>query len=471
MEEQIENGAYGMKILKRVTFSMVGISALYLAVLALLSFTDIVFRVWAAVLGQMMVAIFTPIMILVLALSFMYGSERIHQVVKTVCVVAAVIVCGIYVCLAMLFILLGSQEERRLTRHLLVTDESFLSKRDPVYYRPIAFCFKRPTEITKADQAEYLEEKYQRTFGVLEQDGFEGTVYDWGLPEVKVSVWSSGMSLEDNYVEKLTLAELLEVYRGVDMERGYHIVEVNNCEYLCLETSGYDDIPALSEDIVCLMAGVMSGGFSRSENAAEIYQDYKGAVYFSFDAEEGYMGSVSFGGKNGEWPIDVEAVVRAAYRKYEDDRDIKKQEPYTDTEESGVEESISEPESESESETDFEPETDYREEAAKAVYDAVLAEEGFSYEVYYNAKGNLYIDLGSKTSEDGEVYSYSLVYDRASKNGACELLVLYRSLEGSDNETIVDMYAVETATGKVVASGKKAWSDVGTEEYREMTGE
>ncbi|MDE7199858.1 MAG: hypothetical protein K2O15_13395, partial [Lachnospiraceae bacterium] len=63
------------------------------------------------------------------------------------------------------------------------------------------------------------------------------------------------------------------------------------------------------------------------------------------------------------------------------------------------------------------------------------------------------------------------VYDRTSENGACELLVLYRSQEGSDNEAIVDMYAVETATGKVVASGRKAWSDVGTKEYREMTGE
>ena len=73
--------------------------------------------------------------------------------------------------------------------------------------------------------------------------------------------------------------------------------------------------------------------------------------------------------------------------------------------------------------------------------------------------------------EDGKVYSYRLVYDRPSKNGACELLVLYRSVEGSDNEAIVDMYAVETATGKVVASGKKAWGDVGTKEYREMTGE
>ena len=99
--------------------------------------------------------------------------------------------------------------------------------------------------------------------------------------------------------------------------------------------------------------------------------------------------------------------------------------------------------------------------------------QGYSYEVCYNAKGNLYIDLGSKVSDkdDGKTYYYRLVYDRTSKNGACELFVLYRSTETWDNEAIVDMYAVENDTGKVVVSGRKTWSDVGTKEYREMTGE
>lgn len=465
-----------MKAIKRTTLILVCISALYLMVSALLSYTDIAFRAWAQMLGQMIVGIVTPIMILVLALVFLNRNERVWQAVKTICIVAAVIVCGIYICFVMLFIVLGSKDEKRLTRHLLVVDESFLSEENPVYYRPEAFFFRRQTQITNVDLAEYLEEKYHRPFDVLEQTSFDGTVYDLEFPEIKVSVRPSGMTLEDDYVEKLTLISLLEVYRGVDMERGYHIVEVNGREYLCLEASGYDDIPALSEDIVCLMAGVMSGGFSRSGDATEIYQEYRGMVYFSFGEEEDSMGSVPFGGKNGEWPIDVEAVASTTYRKYENDRSAELQKRYPDTEEygAGVEETEPGLESEPESEPEFEPEPepDYREVAAKAVYDAELAGEGFSYEVCYNAKGNLYIDLGSKTpEEDGQTYSYRLVYDRPSKNGACELLVLYRSVEGSDNEVIVDMYAVETATGKVAASGRKAWSDVGTKEYREMTGE
>lgn len=35
----------------------------------------------------------------------------------------------------------------------------------------------------------------------------------------------------------------------------------------------------------------------------------------------------------------------------------------------------------------------------------------------------------------------------------------------------MDMFAVERGSGRVVSSGKKAWGDVGTEEYREITGE
>lgn len=118
-------------------------------------------------------------------------------------------------------------------------------------------------------------------------------------------------------------------------------------------------------------------------------------------------------------------------------------------------------------------EIDSIEEAAKVIYEAVLEKEGFSYEECYNAKGNLYIDLGSKTSDadNGKTYFYKLVYDRPSKNGACELFVLYRSAGGTSEEVIENMYAVEIDTGKVIASDKKAWSDVGTKEYRELTGE
>lgn len=453
-----------MKAVKKITLIMVCICAVYLAVSLMLSLTELSFRTWVKVSGQMIVGIFTPIMLFVLALFFLYNNEQVHQALKMVCIAAAVIVCSIYVCLAMFFILLGSQEERMLTRRLLVTDESFLDEANPVYYRPTAFFFKRPGEITNADKVEYLEKTYQRPFGVYEAGG---RIYDEGFPEVEVSVWLSGMSLEDNYVDELTLACLKEAHRALDIERDYHIIQdgADGKEYMCLEASGYEDIPALSNDITRLYEYVLSG--RTHGNAADIYRKHMGGIYYSFgETGRNYTGSICFGGTDHEQTIQVEELVRYAYMRYGTGQDESAQNLYESTDEygDGVEETVPE--------TAPESEPDYREKAAKTVYDAALAEEGFSYAVYYNAKGNLYIDLGSKTSEeDGKVYSYRLVYDRSSRNGACELFVLYRSVEDSDYEEIVDMYAVETATGKVVASGRKAWSDVGTKEYREMTGE
>lgn len=449
---------------------MACISGIYLLISMGLSFTDIAFRTWASVLGKFFVGIITPIMILVLALAFLCESERVHQAVKVVCITAAVIVCGIYVCFVMFFILLGSQAEQRLTKHLLVTDESFLSEVSPVYYRPTAIFFKRKTKVTKTDQVEYLEKKYDRPFGLSERSG---VIYDLAVPDVRVSVWPSGMFLVDDYVEKATLYSLLEAYRALHMERDYHIIraEADDLPYFCLEAAGYDDIPTLSRDITRLYEYVLGG--RTHIDAGEIYQEYSGRIYYSFgETERDYTGSVFFKSMNKEEPIDVEALVRIAYQQNGVGQSESVRNPIENTEEgeSSVEETA--PEFASEPEPETESETDYREVAARAVYDAALAEEGFSYAVYYNAKGNLYIDLGTKMSEeDGKTYSYSLVYDRASKNNACELLVLYRTAEGSDYEEIVDMYAVENATGKVVASGRKAWSDVGTKEYREMTGE
>ena len=464
----IDSGAdEKMKAMKRITLIAVCVSLFYIALSVGISFTELFLRTWVKALGQMIVGLITPGMILFLALCYLYGNERVHDAVRLVCTIAAVIVGGIYAFFIFLFILLGMEEEQMLTSHLLVTNEAFLSETNPVYYRPVAFLFKRPGELTAADQLEYLEKKYKRAFEISKSGN---KIYDVALPEIRVSVVPDGMSLVDNYMEEVTFHFLLEVYRAEEMEREYHIIETGKRKYLCLEAFGYDDIPALAEDVSCLVDGVLSGGKSASEYIKGLYQEHiRGLVYFSF-GEEGYAGSVSFGGKDREWPIDVEAIVRTAYSKYGSEELKESQELYQYT---GEEDSVSEgDEAALEPETEPELATDYREVAARAVYDSVLSEEGFSYEVCYNAKGNLYIDLGTKTvEEDDKVYSYRLVYDRPSKNGACELLVLYWSVEGSDNEAIVDMYAVETATGKVVASGRKAWSDVGMKEYREMTGE
>ena len=53
------------------------------------------------------------------------------------------------------------------------------------------------------------------------------------------------------------------------------------------------------------------------------------------------------------------------------------------------------------------------------------------------------------------------MYDRPSRNGACEIFILQKTHYTEDNmeesTIILDMYAVEKSTGKVVAGNKQSW--------------
>ncbi|MFR8845637.1 MAG: hypothetical protein ACLVGL_11615 [Waltera sp.] len=110
---------------------------------------------------------------------------------------------------------------------------------------------------------------------------------------------------------------------------------------------------------------------------------------------------------------------------------------------------------------------------AQAVYDAVLQQQGFSFEVRYNAKGNFYLQLGEQ-EQAGKTYAYTLVYNRTSQNGKCEIFVLYRNLEenlSTEAAQIVEFYAVRSEDLQVIAGDKTGWSVVANSAYQEATGE
>lgn len=107
-----------------------------------------------------------------------------------------------------------------------------------------------------------------------------------------------------------------------------------------------------------------------------------------------------------------------------------------------------------------------------AVYDRIFREQDDSFFESYDAKGNLRIIL----HEDDRKVEY-LMYDRESENGKCGLYVYYSVQKNEDGSwspadaRILDMYAWVYDSGAVISSGKTAWADLGTEEYREATGE
>ncbi len=117
---------------------------------------------------------------------------------------------------------------------------------------------------------------------------------------------------------------------------------------------------------------------------------------------------------------------------------------------------------------------------AEQIYDEQLKDTEDHFEMTANAKGNPYAILGEgSVSDENKAATTSrrtLVYDRTSKNGQCELFVYYEEYydeQGNqlDQTSILDIYAIELESGKIYPSGKHAWADVGNAEYRKATGE
>lgn len=95
-----------------------------------------------------------------------------------------------------------------------------------------------------------------------------------------------------------------------------------------------------------------------------------------------------------------------------------------------------------------------------------------------SAKGTVYVILWSEPWEEDETVTVRgrLVYDRESDNGECDIFVYYEDYIASDGSeakstTILEFYAVNQQSGEVIPGDKHSWSDVGSAEYREATGE
>ena len=438
-----------MKVLKRMILIVACSSLMYLVLSAVLPYTKLSLRTWADVLGKIMTELILPFLILVIITLWVQQTDKIHLMLKGILTIAVMAVYGVGAFCVVFAILFGVQEERRISQTLLVTNEAiFLQESRYDYYRPVALFFKTPAELTTEVKISYLEDKYGREF--MEDTLSDAEICDKEFPDVKVCVYLESMKLKDDYINGRVLRYLTKGYQSLKMERDFEITKVYDDRngFFGLRLDGEEDIAALAEDISRLICLVV--------DETDFFAEQRGILYFLCGEGDNQtkkalpFGKLSKGdGLPDNYYRDVdqiEKIIREWYgihtkKLYQSDNQQRK-DVHTKPQKSDVED------------------------AAEVLYAAVFAEEGYSYKLCFNAKGNLYIDLGTK-----EEYQYLLVYDRISKNGSCKLFVLYRSSEDSSNDAIVDMYAVEEETKKVIASGKKRWSDVGTKEYRELTGE
>lgn len=107
-----------------------------------------------------------------------------------------------------------------------------------------------------------------------------------------------------------------------------------------------------------------------------------------------------------------------------------------------------------------------------AIYHDIFEPLGDGYEESFTAKGMPRILL----SEDENTVRY-LLYDRKSDNGQCGIYVYYEADKQPDGTwqpaeaRICNMYAYVYEDGRVITADRTSWSDAGTDEYRQATGE
>ena len=358
----------GMKFLKQAAVITGILSFLYLAGSVILPRTQYAYRMWTDLMGQLLAGFLLPLFLLLLAGMWLWRRQKPHAAVKgilTAAAGAAYLFWGFWV---FLFVIFSLQEEKRLTGHLLVVNESeFLGASRYEYYEPVLLLFRRPGELTEDIKAEYLRKKYGayvREFG-----------------ELDVQVYGTGMALEDNFTESVT-AYLARKGLEEQQNRREYMVSQNHCQadsWLYLKLENEEEIRAFSEEIAELIRYMMG------ETA--FFEDHRGVVgFYCGDGQEQISGIVPFGNLS-QWDRleedyyrDAQLIAEKVAAEYEDSRAFR--------------------------------------------------------EKYQEC---------CRVGKDGELIP--------------------------ENTVIIDMYAVETESGRVIVSGRKSWEDPGTQEYREATGE
>ena len=459
------------------------ISTLYLVISYGLTFTELHFREWAKAVGIICTGIIIPFLGLLLIRQNIYNRHEITKAKGIIMHIVALVCFAVWVCLVFLYLMFHVDEDKRLTKSLMVSNEAeFLQENVIAYYEPVGLFFKKRCGRTQEKNQEYLVEKYGKD--VLER--YRGL-------DVFVYFESFDMGLGDNLVDEVFRMYIIQALEALNIDRNYYIKdwEYAGKKDLYLELKGQEDISDFSNDVTDI--------FTYINQKTDFFKKYRDVFYFYSGEEENQItGYLPFGNlstydnlQNNYYedskriePLVLEKYLvavanledRLAYEKEMAEIQLKIQEQIKEME-SGEETLLGD----NATEEVTEPQGFFREEAAKRIYEEYLEAEGFAFDVKYNAKGNLYIELEYRPAGEPQdksqtgFYGHKLVYDRSSKNGKCELFVLQRSHyteDGMEESTvIIDMYAVETTTGQVVAANKQNWGDPGTEDYREITGE
>jgi len=437
-----------LKVLTIVTVITLVWAAVWLIGNCILQYTELLFRTWVPVTGEMALLLVLPFLGTVWIIAVM-RIKQVKQGIATAVGVLLVILYLIWSFFAFLGIVLSTDSEEQVSSRLIVVAHSYgYDETEYRYYRPVGAFLMEPGEVDMQDKLDYLTDTYDRSFRVV-----NGEIYDEEFSSYPITVSLDGADFRDNLTACIIAECAQEGMKELGLSRGYRM-ETNHVLYYSLENE--DDIQALAEELYALITYICE--------RTDYFDTRQGYIYLEHTVNDYEVDiAVPFGLQTYGSAQELETYIRKEY-----EQDVAYYSMLTPIEETF-------PNIEQEETETTVAQVDPLETYALQIYEAVLAEQGYGCEVCLNAKGVPYLELGSSDAEDGGTDRFTLVYDRTSQNGNCELYVLYREhyteTGEQGNTAILDMYAIETATGEVVSSGRKAWSDVGSAAYRELTGE
>lgn len=393
---------------------------------------------------------------------------------------------------AFVFVFRMERETRMPDGNLVVSKPSeYDGLRSESYYaEPVRGVARRRFFWDEERYADSLSRIYDTRFqAVLDEE--LGTVYlSEDYPDIQVQVWKAGYSPDDYLDENLcylVTSEELEkkgaaFFEGaaeltdytvdksasavVDAPQAYQVTALTICE---------DQAEEASQKIALFIQEELLN--ARRADGENLWKNLDGSIFVSLKMSEKDTESYSFNipfGRDPEydWVYDENVEPEAILERLEQEFSYYRQQRKY----SGV---STERENEDGTEVKDVPEVDTQSiynqinDGFVAIYVSALAgDPDTRFLTDQDAKGN----METIVYEDESTVRF-LRYDRESKNENCLLYVYYEADKYEDGSyspseaRILDMYAYVPETGEVIVSGKKTWSDVGSAEYREATGE
>lgn len=472
-----------------------GLAALYLAGGVMLSSAGLEYRFRVDVLGKCLCMMVLPLWLGCVGIWKLWQRFRENTMGKWLIRLlggAAAAAGLVWCCLAGLMIPFSVNEDRSLGGGLVVVAvESVLDPTRYVLYESAGPFFRRETSQTPEVMADYLTAKYKREFYPVEKDG-ETFYVDAEREVIQIKVEFIWGELWEDYPQALADYYLAEGRQALGLKWDSCVMETKpGEEHFCLVLDEEKNDLAFGADVYRLMQYALE--------KEPMLEKYDVSVYLSYRGQWAYEGF----GRTRQWKSlstriyknDAAKVAQCVRWAVDSMRILAYQRILADVEEAGIggmemgvfpkaagavpADTASAPQPASQPTMGEMIEAEYpgQCEAAEAVWEAELKDLGYDFEIWANAKGHLVIRLGKHPADNlqsaSEQSDYYLNYDRESRNGNCYLFVLTEVPEGYalSGAYLREFYACEKETLKVAVGNKTSWSQVGSAEYRELTGE